>query len=253
MNVADEAIAASRGRVVYSIDADIDHDGAFLQHLAGDEFGFADRRDENICRLDVHPQVLRPRVCNRYDGIRSRLFLQKYVGNRLTDDVASTHDDDVLACRIVPAPHQELLNPRRRARLKRRPANDHPADIDGVETVYILPGADRLEDLLFVDVFRERQLNKDSVNLRVVVKLVDLFKECLFGNRRGQLFRHGAKPYLLTSLSFHSHVDLRCGIFTDKDKRKPRRDASCRFEEFRSFLDFPLDLLSDLFSVDDLC
>ncbi len=44
---------------------------------------------------------------------------------------------------------------------------DHqPADIDRMETIDVLPVVDRLDDLLFVDVLRERKLDENAVDGR---------------------------------------------------------------------------------------
>ena len=135
--------------------------------------GSPDGRDHDIRIPCVTGDVLRAGVCHRDNRIGPGGFLQEDVRHRLPHDVAPPHNDDVFPPRIIPAAHKHLLNTRRRAGPQASRPMTKPADIDGVKAIHILPGIDRLDHPLLVDVLREGKLDQDAVESRVGVPRPD--------------------------------------------------------------------------------
>ena len=61
----------------------------------------------------------------------------------------------------------------RRAGRERRQAGREPADVHRMKAVDVLGGIDRVQDLLAVDLPRQRKLHQDAVHGRIGVELSD--------------------------------------------------------------------------------
>ena len=102
---------------------------------------------------------------------------------RFADNVRAAYDYDLGAGCLEPRAYDQLLYSSRGAGQKLRLfASDHQAsDIDRVEAINIFIRINGVEDLLFIDMLRHRQLDKYAVNLRVFVVLIDKLEKIGLG------------------------------------------------------------------------
>ena len=78
-------------------------------------------------------------------------------------------------------PFQEFNNPVGGCRKKTRQPYHHSPDIDWMESVSILRRVDGLNDPVFGNMFRQRQLNNETVNVIVLIKPGDMTEQFIFG------------------------------------------------------------------------
>lgn len=147
-NVLKVDIADNEGFARWSgeaVDADVDHDGAWLDHIAGDEFGLADSGNEDISALADLLEVFGHAVSNCDSGIAMRCFLHQNGGQRLADDVAAADDHDVFAEKGNLRMGEENLDAVRGAGEKARwIADEHFPNIDRVKPIDIFLRGDAL-------------------------------------------------------------------------------------------------------------
>ena len=90
-----------------------------------------------------------------------------------------------------------------------------------MERVHILNRVDTVDNLLVVEVLRERKLTKDTVDFFILVKpvhkRVELLLRC-FG--RESIF-YAVKAALLTGALLVPYIYLRSGVVADNNYRKP--------------------------------
>ena len=96
---------------------------------------------------------------------------------RLADDIAGTHDYNVLALNLNAFVGQKLKNAVRGAGSEQCLADNKPTDVGEVEAVHVLRGVDGLQDPPHLDVVGERQLNQDPVHALTRVQGFDLVDE----------------------------------------------------------------------------
>ncbi len=106
-------------------------------------------------------QILGPGVNHRNRRVGTIAFLQHHVGNRLPDNVGATDNNDLGAAGFHSGPNDHLLNACRRARRKFDfiPSDHQAADIDRVKTVHIFIRIDGIENLFFINMFRQGKLD----------------------------------------------------------------------------------------------
>ena len=120
-------------------------------------------------RADVRGQVARPRVADR----DRRVLLDEQEGRRHADDGGAPDDDGVSPCDLDPGPAQDLD---RRVRGRRQEAVIAEAQEPGVERVDpvdVLGRVDGVDDRPQPDGRRERHLDDDAIDGRIVVERTD--------------------------------------------------------------------------------
>src|SRR5258705_11183148 len=96
--------------------------------------------------------------------------LQQQAGNRSPYDLTAADDARVGAGNLDSIPIEQLNDSGRRTRHEARPAHRQQTDIRRMKRVDVLRRIDRLNDRGVVDLFWQRQLHEDSVDVLVPVQ-----------------------------------------------------------------------------------
>mmetsp|Transcript_12612 Transcript_12612/g.36075 ORF Transcript_12612/g.36075 Transcript_12612/m.36075 type:complete len:257 (-) Transcript_12612:343-1113(-) len=206
VDVSHEPVAPLGARIVHRIDANVNHRRALLDPGAVHHLSPAARRDNDV-RLpaDLRP-IGRARVDDSHRGI---LPLEKQSG-RHAHDVAPTHDRRLLPGHLHATPLEQLDATFRSARDKRwlPPPHRQAPNVERVEPVNVLLDGDGVQNGLLVDVTRQRQLNQNSMDVRISVIVSHDLQHLLLRGRLWQIgsVRHDA--HLLARLLLIANVRL---------------------------------------------
>ena len=217
-----EIVENADGTVTYkltlgcSIYTYVDNHDSVLDHIGSKKFGLADSYDEYVCPFRYVGKVLRSGMAN---SNRAVLLKQKQC-HRLADYVTATDNHALLAGWIYLVKFKQLHNARRRTREKIVLSKHYFADVFGVEGVNVLVGIDTVDNLVFANMLGQRELNENAVNVRVGVKLIDLFEERILTRIGGHLDLIRVYAYFEATLVLISHVYGGCGIISDQHYRK---------------------------------
>jgi len=163
-------------------------------------------------------------VRDRHGGV----VLNEKERHRLAHDVASADDDGPRAAKGDALALEQLEDPGGRAGHGRWLALQEPPGIDGMESVRVLPGVDRLEDPGRADVFREGELNQDRVHRVVVVEEVhggeDLALRQAGGKAKGAL----GDPGFTRRGALTRDIDRARRMLAHEDDREARHDPARR-------------------------
>ena len=94
-----------------------------------------------------------------------------------------------------------------------------------MESVDVLVRIDGVNDLVFVDMLGERKLDKDTVDGRIPVVLVDQREKRLFADVRGLVVLNLMKAERQRRLHLQGHITDGSRIFSDQNGHKPRNRA----------------------------
>ena len=164
---------------------------------------------------------------HRHRGVGTGPLLAEHDGNGLADDIGTANDHDFGPGHFDARAHQHFLNARRRTGQETYgiAADNHTAQIDGVESVDVLVRIDGVNDLVFVDMLGERKLDKDTVDGRIPVVLVDQREKRLFADVRGLVVLNLMKAERQRRLHLQGHITDGSRIFSDQNGHKPRNRA----------------------------
>ena len=177
-------------------------------------------------------QVPRARMADRDGGVGAGPSLHEQGRERLADDVAASHDNHVLAGRIVSGAEQNLLDAGRSAGQESGFALQHPALADGMETVHILARINSLDGVGLVQVSRQGQLYQYAVEGAICIEGVDEGGQLLLGGVVGQPESFGEDAHVFTGAALVAHVHLGSRVVTNQHGSQPRPDAGVG-EQFR--------------------
>ena len=212
--------------------------------------GLAERRDYDVAAAHHLFKILRPAVAQRHRTVPA--FLRQQVGDRTADDVAAADHDAMPSGGFDPVIFQQFENPVRRGRQIGRQSGDHPPGIDRMKTVDILFRIDRFDHPLFRDMFRQRQLNDETVHLRIGVQPGDLGKQSLFGRLLGQAKHGRAEAHLAAAFLLMSDIRLARAVVPDQNGRQMRRPVSGGHESLHLGGDLLAEAGCDLLPVHNL-
>ncbi len=136
---------------------------------AGDEAGMAGGHDHDVGPSDVGGQVARPRVAHRDRGV----LLDEQERGRHADHGGPADDDRVAALDLDPRPAEDLDRRMGRGGQEAVVAQAEETGVERVDAVDVLGRVDRVDDRAQADRRRERHLDDDAVDGRVVVELAD--------------------------------------------------------------------------------
>ena len=108
-----------------------------------------------------------------------RVPLQQQTGDRPADDLATPDNAGVRARYFDLAALQQLDDSRGRARNKSRPPHCQQSDIGRMKCIDVFRRIDRFDDQPVIDLFRQRQLYENTVQLTVVIQFRDQAEELL--------------------------------------------------------------------------
>jgi hypothetical protein len=94
---------------------------------------------------------------------------------------------------------------------------DELAEIHGMEAVDVFVRRDGFEDALGIDLWGKRELDKDAINVVVIVEVGDELKHVVGGNVGGWGVKPMGHAELFASSDLVFDVDVRRGILTDKN------------------------------------
>jgi hypothetical protein len=138
----------------------------------------------------------------------------------LAHDVAAAKDHGVGAFDLNLVAAQNFHAARGRARDESRASADQTTEVYRMKAVNILCGIDGFENALSVDLGREGKLDKNSIHSAVIVQVLDETEHLFGSDRRGRRVHPTGKAELLARGDFGFDVELRGGIFADKDSGK---------------------------------
>ena len=121
-----------------------------------------------------------------------------------------------------------------------------------MESVYILLWIDRADHLVFIDMCRQRKLDKNTIYILSAIQFTDQRKELFFCSFLRQLIRKGSDPDIFTALLFISYIHGRSRIVANLNHSQGNF-RSLRFQLRRFFFQFILNGKRNCLSVDNLC
>ncbi len=127
------------------------------------------------------------------------------------------------------------------------------ADVIRMETVDVFVRADALQQLGGVEVFRQRQLEQNTVDVRIVVQAIDQIGQRLLGGFGRQVVGLGKEADLFTVFTLVRDINLRGRIAADQDHRKAGRTQALLAALGDSLGDLLAQAGGDRFAVDKLC
>ena len=148
-----------------SINPHVDDHGTGPDHLWHDQFGVPSRYDQDIRKKRKLSKVSRLGVADANGGVT----LHQHEGHGLPDNIARSHNHDVLAFRGDAFVLQQLYHSIGRARGKHGIAQYQPADVIEMKAVHVLVDRNCVENLHEVERRWERQLDQNPVNTWVLV------------------------------------------------------------------------------------
>lgn len=124
------------------------------------------------------------------------------------DNIAATDHDGFLALDLDAGGFQEGDDALGGARQEERLTGTfgHVANVDSVETIHILLIINCFHNSGFINVRRQRHLDKDTVHAVIVVQLLDLLKQFELRDRLGQLLERKLDTSLLYTLIVRSSL-----------------------------------------------
>ena len=162
IKVTDELIA-------YTVYTHVDKNRTLFYHIAGYHTGLTASGNEYIGVLGEGSEVCGTRMTYRNGSV----FGEKKRTHRLTDDIATSDNDAILArnrnSRFVYKTH----NARRSAGLEAGCTGKELSDVICVERVYVFVGADCLDNSVGVYLLGNGHLNEDAVDIVVLVEEID--------------------------------------------------------------------------------
>ena len=110
-----------------------------------------------------------------------------------------------------------------------------------MESIHVFGGVHCFEDGLVVDVVGEGELDDESVDVRVVVQLLDHGKKVVLGNVRRLLDEGAVKPHTRTSLDFVSDVGAARRVVPDEHRGQMGAFPSSSQTGIHCFCEFCFD------------
>ena len=153
-------------------------------------------------------------MANR-DGAVARLgvALHEYAHGQ-AHNLAAANNHAVLARRLDTAPADQLHDAVGRGGQVAVPTLDHAADIDRMEAIHVLFGADFLGHLVHGNVFGQRQLHNQPVHFGVLVDGFDDGQQFAFRNRVGIAVHRRPETDFCAGFHLVAHVGFAATIAT---------------------------------------
>jgi len=134
---------------------------------------------------------------------------------------------------------------------KTRHAGHQGACAGDVKAVHVLGRADGFDDLLRVDVPRQRQLHQDAVDGRIVVEGFDARQQGGFAHVGVVCFEYRVQAAVFAGLDLVAHIDLAGRVVADQHHGQARGDA-LHFEGLGAVGDFGAQLFGQGIAINQL-
>ena len=172
--------------------------------------------------------------------------------HRLADNIAAAEHDGVGALDGDLAAAKNLHATRGSAGDKPGAPTDEPAKIDRMEAIHVFRGMHGFQDALGVHLRRKRKLDKDAVDVVVVIQVIHNSEKLPRGHGGRWCEEAARQPKLFAGGNFAFHVELRCGIFADENGSKAGLDAGGG-QHANFVLEFGEDLVPDFLAIENAC
>jgi hypothetical protein len=182
---------------------------------------FAHGRDDNIGATHEFREISRFGVA---DSDRSVCVHEKE-SHGLADDVAAAQNDRVGAL------DRNLVAPKNfhasggSAGDESRAIGNELAEIDGMKAINVFRGVYGFQYALGIDLRRERELNKDPVNVVVIVQIGNELKHVAGGNIRGRRVKPMSQAELFAGRDLAFDVNVRGRILSNENSGKAGTSA----------------------------
>ena len=204
-----------------AVDADIDHHGAGLDHIAGHKTSAANGCNQNIRVGADFFQVGRVGMADRNGCI----FSQQQQGCGLAHNVGTADDHGVFAVNFGAGRFDHADAARRGAGQKAGLAGLHTAHVDRGKTVHVLFRRDGVNHGALIDLLGQRQLNQNAVYGFVGCQLCNFGQQFFLGGG----FRHAQFQTLDAAfaavLYLAAHIHLAGGVFAHQNHSQAGFDA----------------------------
>jgi hypothetical protein len=141
----------------------------------------------------------------------------------------------------------------RRARRERRQADRDAADIERVKSVDVLVGIDRRDHLVAVDLRRQRKLDQNPVNVRVLVQDVDLPNHPRLIDRNRKVESVRTNSDFFAGLELVTDIEEGGRIFADEDDRQSRDQPGLDLQRINAAAAFLTNLARNRRAINDFC
>lgn len=131
-------------------------------------------------------------------------------------------------------------------------AKQQLTDVHGMEPIDVFPIIDRAENLVLVDLFRQRRLHKDAVHGGIGVELCDKLEQLGLRRRFGEHDGIRANAEFAGFLALHADVGLRGRVFADANKGDAGRRPAGSGECLNARLGLGVDLRGNRLAIDEL-
>ncbi len=232
---------------VEAVDADVDHPRARLDHVAGDHARPAGRHAQDVGAPRVAGEIAGARVTHRDRGVAR----EQELGERLADQARASDHHRLGTFQLRAVVVEDLDAAGRRARHGGRRAGQQPAEVLGMQTVGVLRGCQRRDDLVLVQPLGQRQLDQHAVDRAIGVEPAHQVEQLALTEPGGvdEVLRGDADAVGRALLV--AHVDLRGGIVTDQHDGQRGRDAAGRLEALDAGAHVAEHLLGHRLAVED--
>src|SRR5471030_279184 len=204
--------------VSLTVYADVDHDGAFLDPLALDQSRLAGGHDHQVCTTYMDCQILGETVGNGDRAAREQQLHRHWAPN----NVGRAHDHCIQPVEIDPDAFQQGHDAFRGAGAQQRYTLGQTTDVIRMETVNILVRANALQQLRGVEVFWQRQLQQDAVDVRIAIEAIDQIGQGVLAGFCRQVIGLRDKADFFTVFALVRDVNLGGRIAADQNHREAR-------------------------------
>ena len=229
------------------VGAHIDHCGAGIDPIGGDEAGLAHGGDNDVGATHDVGEIARFRMANGNGGVG----VHEQERHGFANNVAAAENDSVGAFDGDMVATENFHAAGGGAGHEAGASANEAAEIDGVETVNVFGGVDGFEDALGVDLFGKRELDEDAVDAIVAIEFVDEVEQIVSGAAGGWSVQPTGEAEVMAGFDFAFHVELRGGIFSDENGGEPGADVLFYVEFSDGEAQFSEDFVADFDSVEE--
>ena len=186
------------------------------------------------------------------DG-HGRILLEQEFHQGFTHELASAYDDNVLSCKVAQTVFgkQDTDTEGRTGRVEL--LHFHLSEIALIESrqaVHILDGVDVIDEVVLVQLGRERKLEDDTVDALILIERSDRVHEFFGGTVSRKVLFDELDVHFLTGFLLIAHIDLTRGIIANGDNRQAGLIVEIG-EHFHGALHFLFPRASNRFSIHD--
>jgi hypothetical protein len=252
VDVSSEAVADALAGVIDAVRADIDDDGAWADHVGGDEVAAAGGGDEDVGFAGNGGEVRGAGVCDGDGGIGTGGFGGKHEGEWAADESGATDDDNVLAGGVDVGAEEQLLDPGGGGRDEARRSLDEEAEAGRAEAVGVFQRAEGGVDDDVVDGARDGFLDDDAIDVIIGVEVLDDGEKLVLGGGGWERLSGAGHADFSAVALLEPNVGGGGGIVADEDSGEVWRTASGGDEGGNLGGDFSADLCGDRVAIDNV-